>query len=125
MNVYSWFSENPLYFLYFHMSSSPASYCDACGSAQASHVGLWIDNVMDAVSLRVPLYRLPLYRVLMGFAGAIIDVLGQLSFTVGRAVRVITLSKEPNTAVSNRSKLLWQGALARGIQMEQIMMLGA
>lgn len=103
-------------------SSSPA--CDACGSAQASHLGLWLDNFTDALSLRFPMHRVPFYGALMAFAGWILALLGQLSFFVGRGLRAITLTDDDATAVSNRSALLWQEAKRRGIDMQQVMLFG-
>lgn len=113
-----------VYFPY-DMGTRSTSYCDDCGSAQASHFGLWVDNLTDALSLRVPLYRLPFYDALMAAAGALLTALGQLSFFVGRSLRAVSLSDDPETAVSDRSKLLWQEAKRRGMDMKQVMLFGS
>lgn len=113
-----------VYFPY-RMPTRSSQYCDDCGPAQASHLGLWLDNLTDAISLRVPLHRLPFYGALMGAAGAILNALGQLSFFAGRGLRVVTLSEDPGTAVSDRSKLLWQEAKRRNMDMRQIMLFGS
>lgn len=100
-------------------------YCDACGSAQANHTSLWIDNLTDALSHRVPMHRIPFYSFLIAITGAILNVFGQLSFFVGRGVHVVKLSDDPETAVSTRSRLLWEEALRRGMDIKQIMLFGS
>lgn len=107
------------------MAVSPRSYCDDCGQAPASHLSLWIDNLTDAVSLRFPAERVPFYGPLMSLSNTVVDAVGQLSFFAGRGVRAITLSDDPSTAVSNRSRLLWEEATHRGIEMRQVMLFGS
>lgn len=107
------------------MLTRSRSYCDACGSAQASHFSLWLDNLTDAISLRVPLHRFPFYGALMSLAGFILSVLGQLSFFAGRGLLAVSLSNDPETAVSDRSKLLWREAKRRNMDMKQVMLFGS
>lgn len=107
------------------MTRPSAPYCVACGGAQANHFSLWLDNLTDGISMRFPMHRMPLYAFLMRLSNVIVSIFGQLSFFAGRGIRAIALSSDPETAVSNRSKLLWQEALRRGIQMEQLMFFGS
>lgn len=107
------------------MASRTRSHCADCGSAQASHLSLWIDNAMDAVSLRVPMHRVPLYRVLIRITDLILSLLGQLSFFGARALRIAALTDDIATAVSDRSRLLWLEAKRRGIPMQQLILFGS
>lgn len=104
------------------MATSSRQYCAACGPAQASHLTLWIDNFTDAISHRVPMHRIPFYGILLGITNVVVSLLGQMSFFAGRSVRAVTLSDDTDTAVSNRSKLLWEEAKRRGIEMRQVML---
>lgn len=104
------------------MASTTRPYCAACGPAQASHLSLWVDNFTDALSHRMPMHRIPFYGILLALTSAIVTLLGQMSFFVGRGVRALTLSDDVETAISNRSKLLWQEAKRRGIEMHQLML---
>jgi hypothetical protein len=105
------------------MAAASPTYCAACGSAQASHTSLWLDNLTDALSHRVPMHKMPFYRTLLRITNAILTILGQLSFFAGRALRLVSLSSDVETTVSNRSKLVWQEALRRGLDIKQVMLL--
>lgn len=107
------------------MALSTRPSCAACGPVPASHATLWIDNLTDALSHRLPMHRIPLYGVLVAITSTVLSVAGQLSFFAGRGLRVISLSDDPTTAPSNRSRLLWEESKRRGIDMKQIMFFGS
>jgi hypothetical protein len=91
---------------------------------QANHILLWIDGFTDAISLRVPAHRFPFYDALMRFADWLIDVTGRLFFFAGRAIGIARASTDISTAVSDRSRLLWEEALRRGYAIEQLILAG-
>ena len=90
-----------------------ADYCDACGPAQSSHLGLWMTSVSDM-----------LMRLLPPIPFADTDMLERVFAQVGVPLGFASFSTDTSTAISQRSQLLWVEALRRGIGMEQLMIGG-
>jgi D-alanine-D-alanine ligase-like ATP-grasp enzyme len=85
---------------------------------------LWIDGLTDAMSLRMPAHRVPFYGALMKLADGIINVVGRIFFFLGRLLRLATVSTDTSTSVSDRSRLLWEEAIRRKFDMEQLLLAG-
>ncbi len=105
-------------------TSTTDSYCPACGGSYGSHFSLWLDSASDMLSLRVPMHRVPFYRFFLAIAEGITAVLGWIFLGIGRLTGVLTFSTDTSKTVSERSRLLWEAALRRGIAMEQILLAG-
>jgi hypothetical protein len=54
----------------------------------------------------------------------LIEMAGRFFFHVGAALRLVSVSDDVETAVSDRSRFLWKEAERRGYQMEQLMVAG-
>jgi len=98
--------------------------CDACAGAPASHLSLWLGTLADAATLRLPVHALPFYASLMHLAEGIVNALGEFFYIIGRALHLVSLSSDTSTAVSTRSRLLWEEAGRRGISMRQVLLFG-
>lgn len=98
--------------------------CIACAGAPASHLSLWLGTVADGATLRLPLYALPFYRPLMRLAEAIVNAMGEFFYVIGRTLHFVSLSSDTGSAVSTRSRLLWEEAIRRGISMQQVFLFG-
>lgn len=90
-----------------------ADYCDACGPAQSSHLGLWMTSVSDM-----------LMRLLPPIPFADTDMLERVFAQVGVPLGFASFSTDTSIVTSQRSQLLWKEALRRGIAMEQLMVGG-
>ncbi len=105
-------------------SATSSAHCDACGAGtQANHLILWLDGASDALSLRIPMHRIPFYGFLMRVADALVNGLGRLSLYGGRALRIVTLSDDTEKVASDRTRYLWEEAERRSIPMRQLLFL--
>jgi len=105
-------------------STTVSISCVECGPVPASHFALWLDSASDFVSLRLPMHSIPFYRFFLSLAEGITTILGWIFLGLGRLVGAIKFTTDASTAVSDRSRLLWEEANRRGIEMQQMLVFG-
>ncbi len=98
--------------------SRPSNYCDECGPVQASHAALWFDNFTDALAFGLITPSFPFYEWCMKADAALLGALGRVLAWIGVPLGFVTFSTDPTQALSDRSRLLWEEANRRNIQME-------
>ncbi|HVX90969.1 MAG TPA: hypothetical protein VHC20_05095 [Candidatus Paceibacterota bacterium] len=104
------------------MSATTSTFCADCGPAQANHAALWFANTTDTFTLSLP--RGPLSGTLAQMGNSVTSLLGHIAFYVARMTGALTLSSDRTQTCSNRTKLLWEEAARRGIDMQQLMFFG-
>jgi hypothetical protein len=98
--------------------------CPACNSEPANHFSLWLSSTGDILTQAMPVKYLPFSRLLTRVGEAGMSALGRIFFTIGRVLNVIKLTSDTSSAVNQRSRLLWEEANRRGIQVEQLLFFG-
>lgn len=108
-------------------SGTTTHFCAPCGrGSQANHFFLWLESTTDALTLWTPSRSFPtFYRLFARLGDRALDLLGRVLFAIGTTLGLVTLSDDVEKTVSNRSKLLWEEALRRGLDMRQILFLGS
>lgn len=106
------------------LMTTSTRHCDECGMVQGSHVALWIDNLTDAISMNVITPVIPLYAWIMRVDQTILNTIGRTLVWFGTPLGFVTFSKDREKALSHRSRLLWEEARRRGIDMELLCVFG-
>ncbi len=101
------------------------SHCDACGPSQANHSSLWLTNSSDVLALKLGFVRnAPWLRFLAAFGELLVGALGRVAFFLGKTLGFLTFGEDLARAHSDRSRIIWREAKARGIPMRQLFLFG-
>lgn len=111
-------------FRYTFLDMKGTLSCEACGAVPAPHLPLRITTTVDTLMLSIPVHQWRVYRLLTKIGDTVLTVLGRIAFSACRMLGIIKLTDDAETAVSDRSRLLWLEAKKRAIPMEQLLFFG-
>jgi D-alanine-D-alanine ligase-like ATP-grasp enzyme len=85
---------------------------------------LWLDNLTDAIAFHVITPSFPFYTWLTNADAALLGFTGRALALIGIPLGLVSFSSDTEKALSDRSRLLWEEARRRGIDMELVQVFG-
>src|SRR5262245_36556231 len=98
-----------------------AGACSYCGNAPVNHTFYFFESLF-AIPLDAHTTRLT--KHVPNFLKKFVDLIPEFLFKTLALFGLVKFSKDVEKAVTFRSRIIWQEAKARGIEMEQIIFLG-
>jgi hypothetical protein len=85
---------------------------------------LWIDNLTDALAFHAVTPSFPFYTVLTNADVALFGCIGRVLAWIGTPLGFVSFVSDTEKALSDRSRLLWEEARRRKIEMELVCVFG-
>lgn len=99
--------------------------CSYCGDAQASHVFLWWDALINTLLAKLPAPEyLFSFLISSRMLGWLLDTTTAVALSPLRMLGVIRFFSTPSKSTSPRTRALWDEARRRGYRMEQAFVFG-
>lgn len=110
-----------------HEDKGKSGDCVECGNAPTSHTVTYVLQTADVIFGRLAYYLARTQGVPRLLSRGIKKVTWHITHwhhTLGETLQVITYSNDPTKARSYRSQVIWEEAVRRGIDMEQVVVWG-
>ena len=95
--------------------------CVYCGDAPISHAFSYVDSVMAFIAEN---FFDKIYNMFPRFVTSVADLILQLFFHILIFLHLITFSRDKEKANTLRSKVIWDEAERRGVEVEQVLAFG-
>jgi D-alanine-D-alanine ligase-like ATP-grasp enzyme len=97
------------------------SSCPYCGDAPINHTFAFVESL---ISITLDNFAKKFIKHVPGFVKSFVDLVPEYLFRTLVFLRLAEFSRDVNKARSFRSKIIWEEAIKRGIEMEQVISRG-
>ena len=105
-----------------NMKKKKKEICSACGTSQMNHNFLYYSQVIDKMIEKATVIFYPFFFLKNN--RSITDIVEKIFINTSHVIGVLRYDSDIEKALTGRSKVIWQEAKKRGIEMKQIKVFG-